>query len=149
MREFRKAYALSARVISIVRWRPTVALAAAVAIAAIGSALFQSGAEPACAQGQSCSPGTLNKTTICHHPPGNSQSRETRCVSNSAVAAHLAEHPGDREGACPGVPTMSVCAPVTVTALHGNGFLGNSRLARIEAGKVPCLNVETAEKADC
>jgi hypothetical protein len=45
--------------------------------------------------------------------------------------------------------TYSTCAPVTVTQVHGEGFLGNSRLARIEDGKVGCINMETGEKADC
>ena len=44
---------------------------------------------------------------------------------------------------------FSTCAGVTVTALYGEGFIGNSRIARIENGKVPCMNSETGETAEC
>jgi hypothetical protein len=39
--------------------------------------------------------------------------------------------------------------PVPAKRLHGEGFFGNSRVGKIENGKVPCLHVETAERAEC
>ena len=39
--------------------------------------------------------------------------------------------------------------PVVAKILHGKNFLGNSRLAKISNGTVPCLHVETAEPARC
>jgi hypothetical protein len=47
------------------------------------------------------------------------------------------------------VPPVSTCAPIEVTAFHGRNFLGNSRLARIENGHVPCLQVDDATPATC
>lgn len=46
-------------------------------------------------------------------------------------------------------PLFSKCSGVTVTAVHGEDFHGNSRIARIENGKVPCMNTETGETAEC
>lgn len=45
--------------------------------------------------------------------------------------------------------SISKAAPVAAKRLHGEGFFGNSRLGKIENGKVPCLHVETAERAQC
>jgi hypothetical protein len=45
--------------------------------------------------------------------------------------------------------TTSLVAPVPARKVHGKGFLGNSRLGRIEGGKVPCLQSETFEPALC
>jgi hypothetical protein len=45
--------------------------------------------------------------------------------------------------------TTSLVAPVRARKLHGRGFLGNTRLAEIKAGKVGCVHVETAELAFC
>jgi len=44
---------------------------------------------------------------------------------------------------------LSTCAGVTVAATHGEGFHGNSRIARIENGRVPCMNSETGEMSEC
>jgi len=46
-------------------------------------------------------------------------------------------------------PLFSTCAGVTITATHGEVFHGNSRIARIENGRVPCMNAETGETAEC
>ena len=43
----------------------------------------------------------------------------------------------------------SPTTPVVASALHGKDFLGDSRLARIENGTVPCLGVDTAQPARC
>ncbi len=43
----------------------------------------------------------------------------------------------------------SKTAPLAAKRLHGGGFFGNSRVGKIENGKVPCLHVETAERAQC
>lgn len=44
---------------------------------------------------------------------------------------------------------FSTCSAVTITAVHGAGFHGNSRIGRIENGKVPCMHAETGETAEC
>ena len=44
------------------------------------------------------------KVYICHVPPGNSGMRLTLSISVNAVAAHLANHPGDRLGSCDQAP---------------------------------------------
>jgi hypothetical protein len=49
------------------------------------------------------------------------------------------------QGGKPGSKTK----PVPAKRLHGEGFLGNSRVGKVENGKVPCLHVETAERAAC
>ena len=46
-------------------------------------------------------------------------------------------------------PPVSTCAPVEVTTLHGDSFEGNVRLARIESGRVGCLNVDDGSLASC
>lgn len=46
-------------------------------------------------------------------------------------------------------PLFSTCSAVTVTRLHGEGFHGNSRIARIENGRVPCVHSETAAASEC
>jgi len=46
-------------------------------------------------------------------------------------------------------PPISTCDPVTVTTLHGEGFLGNARLAKIENGKVPCVHSEELQRTTC
>lgn len=48
-------------------------------------------------------------------------------------------------------PLESGCSPVPVETLHGPPelFFGNSRLALIEHGKVPCLHTEKITKAKC
>jgi hypothetical protein len=43
----------------------------------------------------------------------------------------------------------SLPAPVVAERVHGEGFLGNTRLGRIENGTVPCVHVETAKPARC
>ncbi len=40
------------------------------------------------------------KINICHVPDGNPNNRQTICIAPSAVAAHLANHPGDCLGTC-------------------------------------------------
>jgi hypothetical protein len=45
--------------------------------------------------------------------------------------------------------TTSQTEPVVAKVLHGKDFLGNSRLAKIDNGTVPCLHVETAAAARC
>jgi len=45
--------------------------------------------------------------------------------------------------------SVSQTDPVAATKLHGKGLYGNTRLARIDDGTVPCLHVETAELARC
>src|SRR5687767_8003775 len=124
-------------------------------IAIIGGAVFQKGDLPASAQTTSqagpCAAGETQKTTICHVPPGRPGEAQTQCVATSAVKSHIANHPEDCAGGCPCAPpvTYSTCAPVTVTQVHGEGFLGNSRLAKIENGKVGCVHMETGEKSEC
>jgi uncharacterized delta-60 repeat protein len=44
---------------------------------------------------------------------------------------------------------FSTCAGVTVTQFHGEEFHGNSRIARIENGRVACMNSETGELSEC
>jgi hypothetical protein len=44
--------------------------------------------------------GGEGKTTICHVPPGNAGNPQTITIGNSAVAAHLANDPGDSVGPC-------------------------------------------------
>ena len=44
---------------------------------------------------------------------------------------------------------LTTCAPVEVTTLHGDTFAGNARLARIENGRVGCLNVNDGSPASC
>jgi hypothetical protein len=39
-----------------------------------------------------CPPEAVNKTTICHIPPGNPSNAHTLCVSNAAVRAHMDNH---------------------------------------------------------
>lgn len=46
-----------------------------------------------------CSPEAVNKTTICHIPPGNPSNAHTLCVGNAAVRAHMDNHP-DTIGEC-------------------------------------------------
>jgi hypothetical protein len=40
------------------------------------------------------------KVTICHVPPGNPSNAHTITIGQSAVPAHLANHPGDSLGPC-------------------------------------------------
>ena len=49
--------------------------------------------------GQGSSQGE-GKTTVCHVPPGNPDNPQTITVGDSAVADHLANHPGDSLGPC-------------------------------------------------
>jgi VCBS repeat-containing protein len=44
------------------------------------------------------------KVYLCHVPPGNTGMRITLTISVNAVAAHLANHPGDRLGSCDQAP---------------------------------------------
>lgn len=46
-------------------------------------------------------------------------------------------------------PPVSTCVPLTPTSVHGDGFLPNSRLSRIENGTVACMHSETGETARC
>ncbi len=46
-------------------------------------------------------------------------------------------------------PPVSSCAPVEVTTLHGTNFHGNTRLARIEGGTVPCMQIDDGTVATC
>jgi hypothetical protein len=46
-------------------------------------------------------------------------------------------------------PPVSSCTPVEVTTVHGDDFHGNSRLAKIENGLVPCLHGEEGTVAAC
>ena len=149
---------INTRPSSHARPRPGVMLTFALAaMAAVFGVASQGGGEPVSAQtgspqaGQPCAPADTQKTTICHVPLGHPEQAQTSCVANSAVKSHLANHAGDCVGGCPCAQrvTYSTCAPVTVTRLHGEGFAGNSRIARIEGGKVGCLHAETGEKAEC
>ena len=45
--------------------------------------------------------------------------------------------------------SISKAAPVLAKRLHGKGFFGNSRLGKIENGKVPCVDATTAKPARC
>lgn len=44
---------------------------------------------------------------------------------------------------------VTTCAPVEVMAMHGEGFLGNARLAKIAHGKVPCMHSEEGKITTC
>ncbi|MEO7795176.1 MAG: hypothetical protein ABIV06_10420 [Thermoanaerobaculia bacterium] len=44
---------------------------------------------------------------------------------------------------------FSQCVPVEVRTTHGGRLLPNTRLARIENGRVPCLHVEEGTVASC
>lgn len=44
---------------------------------------------------------------------------------------------------------VTTCAPMEVTALHGDGFAANVRLARIVSGRVGCLDVNDGSLASC
>jgi hypothetical protein len=44
--------------------------------------------------------GGEGKTAICHVPPGNADNPQTITIGDSAVADHLASHPGDTLGPC-------------------------------------------------
>jgi hypothetical protein len=46
-------------------------------------------------------PGGAEKVTLCHCPSGNPDECVTITVDARAAAAHLGNHPGDLEGACP------------------------------------------------
>ncbi len=61
-----------------------------------------------------------NKVLVCHIPPGNPANAHAICVSENAVAAHLAH--GDVLGACP-VPTCSVSLGNDTTTCAGNTIL--------------------------
>ena len=50
--------------------------------------------------GQASSQGE-GRTTVCHVPSGNPDNPQTITVADSAVADHLANHPGDSLGPCP------------------------------------------------
>jgi hypothetical protein len=87
----------------------------------------------------------LAETAICHMPPGTEAKGIT--VDNDTVFGHLAH--GDCRGGC---PCISTCSPKPLLRVHGTDtdlVLGNSRLARIEKGRVACLHIEDASKADC
>lgn len=43
----------------------------------------------------------------------------------------------------------TTCAPVEVTRVHGDGFLGHARLAKIKNGKVGCMHKEEGTLATC
>lgn len=87
----------------------------------------------------------LAETAICHMPPSNLAKDIT--VDDEAVSGHLAH--GDCRGGC---PCVSACAPKALLRVHGTSpslVLGNARLARVEKGRVACLHIEDASKADC
>jgi hypothetical protein len=44
---------------------------------------------------------------------------------------------------------ITTCAPVEIAAFHGANFIGNSRLAEIENGRVGCMNVDDGTIASC
>ena len=46
-------------------------------------------------------------------------------------------------------PAMTTCAAVEVAAFHGTSFLGNARLAKIENGHVPCVQMDQGTPASC
>jgi hypothetical protein len=46
-------------------------------------------------------------------------------------------------------PAVSSCTPVEVTTVHGNNFHGNTHLAKIENGTVPCMHVEEGTMSTC
>lgn len=46
-------------------------------------------------------------------------------------------------------PPVTACRPITPTVLHGNQFLGNSRLSPIVGGQVACMNVDDGSIASC
>src|SRR5688572_2458507 len=106
--------------------RRIITITSCLTITTVVGLVLQSGSEPVCAQGGTgCSSVDTTRTTICHVPPGNPQNAQTNCVANSAVQSHFDNHPEDTLGACPGMPPVSSCSPVTVTQLHGDGLLGN------------------------
>jgi hypothetical protein len=56
-----------------------------------------------------------HKVDVCHIPPGNPGNPLTIQVDESALAAHLANHPGDKVGKCPPKPTPTPTATATAT----------------------------------
>lgn len=59
-----------------------------------------------------------NKVVLCHYPPGNNGNPQTLCIAPSAVPAHLANHPGDCLGPCPGQKIASPSAIVEDLHYH-------------------------------
>lgn len=47
------------------------------------------------------------------------------------------------------IVNVETCVPVEVADFHGGSFIGNSRLARIEDGHVPCVQMDLATLASC
>ena len=57
-----------------------------------------------------------HKVDVCHVPPGNPNNPHTIRVDESALAAHLAEHPNDTVGKCPEpIPTPTPTSTPTPT----------------------------------
>jgi hypothetical protein len=70
-------------------------------------------------------------------------------AANACLAGGNAIKVKDDPDCGPVVETI-MCEPVSVTQTHGEGpFFGNSRLGKVENGKVPCVHSETAEVAEC
>ena len=61
-------------------------------------------------------PGTDGKKVyLCHAPPGNPNNSQTLSISTNAVAAHLANHSGDRLGQCGQTPCAVPPAGMIIT----------------------------------
>ncbi|MDQ3550382.1 MAG: T9SS type A sorting domain-containing protein, partial [Bacteroidota bacterium] len=70
-----------------------------------------------------------NKVLLCHYPPGKNSNPKTLCISRNAVSAHLANHPGDCLGACPGA---KLSAPIIETVhyhIAPNPFTNKAKLS--------------------
>ncbi len=65
------------------------------------------------AQGKGKGKIRAEAVTICHCPPGNPTNCETITVGDKAAQAHLAHHPLDRRGACPGQTTTTPAVTTT------------------------------------
>lgn len=87
------------------------------------------------------------QSLVCHVPPD--ANAHVVSVDDDAVPSHLAH--GDCRGDCSCL-TRSTCSPKAVHKVHAKNndvVFGNARLSRIEEGKVACLHVDDASKAEC
>jgi len=57
------------------------------------------------------------KVIVCHVPPGNPENAHEITIDESALQAHLANNPGDSQGACPAAPVLT-CEPDKVIVCH-------------------------------
>ena len=78
-----------------------------------------------------CGKGSkMDKVTICHIPPSKPSKAKTQCVSQNAVAAHLAH--GDLLGPCPsmksGVVAEEVVSETTLLTVFPNPLISTSHI---------------------